>query len=170
MAQEKVEISPKPPPVMVVAPESIKEVGKAQALYDWERNRTMVMISPLEVHNAEGNNIRMRAGFILSGKGIAKPPNITLTFFSYASERTYADDRALKIFLDGKEVLSSVAHYLSGNKDGKVYVITVTQEIPYEMFLRLINSKSIKMRIGPTEFELKQSDIEALRDLNKIIE
>ena len=168
VAQEKVEISTDPPAPMPQWP-VVKEVGKAKVLYNERGNKTVIQTSPLQVQGDWRNGIRLRAGFEVSGKEIAKPSNVTLSFFSAANDRTYADNRALKILIDGKEALSSVAHYKSGNTNGEVFLITVTQDIPYEMFLRLINSKSVKMWIGPTEFELKESDLEALKDLQRII-
>jgi len=141
-----------------------------QVLYNERSNKTIIQTSLLQVQGDWRNGTSLRAGFDVTGKDIAKPSTLTLTFFSAASDRTYADNRALKIFLDGKEVLSSVAHYVSGNTNGEIYLITVTQEVPYEMFLQLINSKSVKMQVGPTAFELRGSDLEALKDLKKMIE
>ena len=169
VAQEKVEISTDPPAPMPRWP-VIKEVGKAKVLYNERGNKTVVQTAPLQVQGDWRNGIRLRAGFEVTGKEVAKPSDVTLSFFSAASDRTYADNRALKILIDGKEAVSSVAHYKSGNTNGEVFLITVTQDIPYEMFLRLINAKSVKMRVGPTEFELKDSDLEALKDLQRILE
>ena len=167
-AQEKVEISTDPPAPAPQWP-VVKEVGKAKVLYNERGDKTVVQNAPLEVLGDWRNGIRLRAGFEVSGKEIARPSGMTLSFSSAAGDRTYADNRALKILIDGKEALSGVARYESGNTNGEVFLITVTQDIPYEMFLRLINSKSVKMRIGPSEFELKEGDLEALRDLQRVI-
>jgi len=169
VAQDKVEISTDPPAPMPQLP-VIKEVGKAKVLYNERINKTIIQTSPLQVQGDWRNGIRLRAAFEISGKEIAKPSNVTLSFFSAASDRTYADNRALKILIDGKEALSGIAHYKSGNTDGEVFLILVTQDIPYELFLRLINANIVKMQIGPTEFELKESDLEAFKDLQRLIE
>ena len=169
VAQEKVEISTNPPAPMPQLP-VIREVGKAKVLYNERGDKTIIQTSPIQVQGDWRNGIRLRVGFEVSGKEIVKPSHVTLSFFSAASDRTYADNRALKILIDGKEALSGEAHYKSGNTNGEVFLITVTQEIPYEMFLRIIKSKSVKMQIGPTEFELKEGDLEALKDLQRVIE
>ena len=168
VAQEKIEISTDPPAPAPQWP-VVRQVGKAKVLYDERGDKTVVQTSPLQVQGDWRNGIRLRAGFEVSGKEVAKPSKVTLSFSSAASDRTYADNRSLKILIDGKEALSGVARYKSGNTNDEVFLITVTQDIPYEVFLRLINSKSVKMRIGPAEFELKDGDLEALRDLHRII-
>lgn len=168
-AQEKVEISEAPPPAAQKLP-IIKEVGKAKVLYNERTNKTIVETALLEVQGVWDNGIRLRARFESTGKTIIKPSEITLLFHSIAPERTYADNRALKIFTDGKMIFSNTARYQSGNTNGSIFLITVSQNISYEMFLQLINSKSVKMQIGLTEFELKESDLDALRDLKRIIE
>ena len=63
-----------------------------------------------------------------------------------------------------------MAQYKNGNTNGEVFLITVTRDIPYEVFLRLVNAKSVKIWVGPTEFELKESNLAALKDLQRILE
>lgn len=167
-AQEKIEISTDPPAPAPQWP-VVREVGQAKVLYDERGGKTVVQTSPLQVQGDWRSGIRLRAGFAVSGKEVAKPSEVTLSFYSAAADRTYADNRALKIIIDGKEALSGVARYRSGNTDGEVFLITLTQDVPYEVFLRLLNSRSVKVRIGPAEFELGDGDLEALRDLQRII-
>jgi hypothetical protein len=169
VAQEKVEISTNPPPMMPRWP-VVKEVGRAKVLYNERGNKTIVQTAQLQVHGDRDSDIMFQAGFEVSGKEITKPSDVTLSFFSVARERTYADNRALKILIDGKEALASVARYERGNTNGEVFLITVTQGISYELFLRLINAKSVKVRIGPTEFDLKGNNLDALKDLQRILE
>ncbi|HKO96593.1 MAG TPA: hypothetical protein VJU86_06365 [Pyrinomonadaceae bacterium] len=169
VAQEKIEISTNPPPPMPQWP-VIKEVGKAKALYNERGNKTIVQTGAIQVQGDWRNGLRFRAGFEVSGKEVVKPSDVTLSFFSASSDRTYADNRALRILIDGKEALSGVAQYKNGNTNGEVFLINVTQEIPYELFLRLVSAKNVKISVGPTEFALKDSDLEALKDLQRILE
>jgi hypothetical protein len=82
----------------------------------------------------------------------------------------YADNRLLKIYLDGVEILSDKAQYQQGSTDGHVYLISVSKNIPFEMFQKVIEAKSVKMQLGPTEFELKDRDLTVLRDIKRATE
>jgi hypothetical protein len=168
-AQKKIVISEDPPPALLNLP-VVKEVGEAKVLYNERTDKTIIETAPTEVYGDSNNGVRLRAKFEVSGRTVAKPSEVTLVFYSIAPKRTYADNRALKISIDGKETFSGTARYESGNTNGSIFVITVSQNISYEMYLRLINSKSVKMQIGPAQFELKESNLDALKDLKRVIE
>jgi hypothetical protein len=105
-----------------------------------------------------------------TGKNITKPPAITLTFHSVSNDRTYADNRAVSITLDGGKILSETARYNHGNTNGRIFLISVTQDIGYDMFLKILAAKKVQIQIGPAEFELKERDRIVLEDLKKLIE
>jgi hypothetical protein len=169
LAQDKVEISTNPPAPMVKLP-VVKEVGKAQVVYNERTDKTIVQSPFLQVQGNWRNGILLRASFASSGKNIAKPSFITFTFSSAAGDRTYADNRKLKICLDGNQAFSDTARYEYGNTNGQVYLISVKQDVPYDLFLKIAGAKSVRMQIGPTEFELKESDLDALRDVKRAID
>ncbi|HEV8482162.1 MAG TPA: hypothetical protein VGV87_01280 [Blastocatellia bacterium] len=168
-AQSKPEISTNPPPAAMSLP-VLREVGKAKASYNERVDKVIVQTSPVQVSGDWRNGIRLRAGYESSGKQIAKPTSITLTFFSSATDRTYADNRAIQIAIDGQSVLSDTGKYDHGNTNGEVFLISVTQIISYDMFVKILAGRKVQMKIGPTEFELKTSDMETLRDLKTLIE
>jgi hypothetical protein len=170
-AQDKVEISTDPPPpAMSNYLPVIKEAGKAKAFYNQKIDKTIVETPGSQVYGNFRNGIRLAVRFESSGKKVTKPSSITLKFSSSAQDRTYADNRALKIFIDGKEVLSETARFGEGNTNGQIFLISVTQDVPYDFFLKLISSQNIKMQIGGAKFELKEGELEALRDIKKILE
>ncbi|MEP6902930.1 MAG: hypothetical protein ABJA66_14350 [Actinomycetota bacterium] len=162
-------ISTDPPRAALNLP-VVKELGKAKAMYNEKTNKTIIETIPVLVFGDWNNGMRLRARFEVSGKEIAKPAQVTLYFYSTAPNRKYADNRALKISIDGKAVVSGTARYQEGETNGKQFYVTVSQDISYEMYLQLINAKAVKMQIGLAQFDLKESDLEALRDLTRIIE
>jgi hypothetical protein len=168
-AQEQVEISTNPPPPMIKLP-IVKEVGSVQVVYNARTDKTIVQTHFVQVQGDWRHGILMQASFDSPGKIVIKPSKVTLTFSSAADTRVYADHRQLKISLDGEQTLSEVARYERGNTNGAVYLITVKQEIPYDLFLRICDAKSVKIQTGPTEFALRNSDLSALRDVAKAIE
>jgi hypothetical protein len=168
-AQKKVVISTDPPLMALNLP-VIKEVGKAKAMYNETTNKTIIETDPTQVFGDWNNGIRLRARFEVPGKEITKPAQVTLYFYSLGPNRKYADNRALNISIDGKMLFSGTASFDSGNTNGKQFIIAVSQKIPFEKYQQLINSKAVKMRIGPAQFDLKESDLEALRDITRIID
>lgn len=169
IAQEKIEISTDPPAPMVYLP-VVKEVGKAQVVYNEHIDKTIVQTPFLRVHGDWQNGILLRASFASPGKNVAKPSFVTLTLSTAASNRKYADNRELKIFLNGKQALSDTARFDLGHTDGKIFVISLKEDVPYDLFLSIVGAKTVKIKIGPTEFEMKESDLDALRDVRRAIE
>ncbi|HTG14455.1 MAG TPA: hypothetical protein VK747_04210 [Blastocatellia bacterium] len=168
-AQSKPQISTNPPPAAMSLP-VLREVGKAKASYNERVDQTIVQTSPVQVSGDWRNGIRLCAGYKSSGKQIAKPTSITLTFFSSATDRTYADNRSIQVAIDGQTVLSDTGKYDHGNTNGEIFLISVTQIISYETFTKILTAKKVQLKVGSTEFELKASDLEALGDLKKLVE
>jgi hypothetical protein len=129
-----------------------------------------VQTSPVQVSGDWQNGVRLQAGFVSSGKKITKPSTTTLTFHSATNDRAYADNRAVRITLDDSDVLFETARYENGNTNGRIFLISVAQDVSYEMFSKMLASHKVQMQIGPARFELKESDRRTLEDLRKLIE
>ena len=168
-SQDKVEISTNPPPPAMSFP-VVKELGKAKAMYNERADRLIVQTSPIQVSGDWQNGVRLQAGFVSPGKKIAKPSTITLTFHSAANDRRYADNRAVRVKLDDNDVLSETARYEHGNTNGRIFLISVAQDVGYETFLKILTAKKVQIQIGSAQFELKEGDRKALEDLKKLIE
>lgn len=149
----------------------LKEVGRAKVTFDGYKNEAVARTPFLSVYGKRLlDGISISARFASQGKKVTKPESIILRFTTSAKDRTYIDNRAIRIFSGKKQVLDSTGKLVSTiNKVAPIYA-TVEQEIPYELFVKLSKSKKIKMQVGPTEFDLSKSDIEAFRDLLKTIE
>ena len=168
-AQEKIVISTNPPPAFVRLP-VLREVGQAKVTFNERKNEAIAQTVFLRVFGESLDGIGLVARFATQGKKVTKPEKIILGISPAAKDRTYVDDRTVKIFLGKKQVLNSTSKFVSANSDGRVTIASLEQEIPYKDFVKMSKAKQIKMQIGPTEFELKESDIEAFRDLLKTIE
>jgi hypothetical protein len=92
-----------------------------------------------------------------------------LAISSIATDRTYVDNRTLKIFLGKKQLLNSTSKFVSANTNGRIVLAALEQEIPFKDFIKLSKAQQVKMQIGPVEFELRESDLEAFRDLMNTI-
>jgi hypothetical protein len=168
-AQEKVVVSTNPPPPFVRLP-VLREVGQAKVTFNERKNEVIAQTAYLRVFGKPLDGIGLTARFATQGKKVTKPEKIILGISPAAKDRTYVDDRTVKIFVGKKQVLNSTSKFVSANSDGRVTIASLEQEIPYKDFVKLSKAKQIKMQVGPTEFELKESDIESFRDLLKTIE
>jgi hypothetical protein len=168
-AQEKIVISTDPPPAVARFP-VLKVVGRAKVTYNSRKQESVAQTDFLHVFGTSLDGIVLWAGFTSQGKKVVRPENITLEILPAAKDRTYVDNRIIKIFLDGRIALDSTSTFVSANSDGSIIDASLKQEIPYELFIKLSKAKQITMQVGPTTFELKGSDIEAFSDLLKTIE
>lgn len=168
-AQQKVVISTDPPLMAMKLP-VVKEVGKAKAKYNERTGKTILETGHSQVFGVWDDGISLQASAELTGKEVVKPALVGLVFNSMAKNRRYADNRALKITADGKVIFSGIAKFLYGNTNGEFFSIGVSQDLPYETYKTLANSKSVKIKIGPAQFELKEADFEALKDLIRLVE
>lgn len=167
--QDKIEISTNPPPPAMSLP-IIKQVGKAQAMYNERTDKAIAQTVPLRAAGDGRNGISLRAEFEVVGKKIQKPTTVKLTLYSTAADRAYADNRAVNILLDGQSALSDTAQFESGNTNGQVFLISVVQQISYDLFLKMLSAQKVEIKIGPTAFNLTENHLEALRDLKKLAE
>ena len=169
-AQEKIEISTAPPPPMISLP-ILKKVGRAKITFNERKNEAIARTSLLPVSGSLPNGgIAISARFTSQGKKITKPEKIILGILASAKDRTYVDNRTIKIFFDDEQILNSTGKFVSADTNGEIIYAFLEQEIPYNIFVRMSKTKQIKMQIGATEFELKENDIEVFNDLLKTIE
>jgi len=47
----------------------------------------------------------------------------------------------------------------------RYYVETLAVSLPYDVFVKIANGKTVKMQAGRREFKLKEEHLEALRDI-----
>ncbi|MCY7374658.1 MAG: hypothetical protein LH472_01640 [Pyrinomonadaceae bacterium] len=168
-AQEKIVISTNPPPAYVPLP-VLKEVGQAKVTYNERKNEVVAQTTSLQVFGKFLDGIRIQARFATQGKKVVKPEKITLGISAAAKDRTYVDDRSIKILMSEREIVNGTTKFDKAVSDGRVIIASLEQELSYDLFVKITKSKKIKMQIGRTEFELKESDIEAFRDLLRLIE
>lgn len=155
-------------PIKIATPTRI--VGNAKVYYIEIVNQTMVETA-LQVIGSQSNGLTMKLSFHVQGKKVVTPNLISLEFISISNEMKYTDDRNLTMWLDdvgisfGELVLTT-----SQQASADLGVQYMLQSIPYDKFLRLLDAKEVKVRLGPTEFKLKSKHLEALRDLQRSIE
>jgi hypothetical protein len=169
IAQQKIEISTDPPAAAISLP-VVKQVGKAKVMYSERKDETISQTAFLLVSGESLDGIMIQAGFTSAGKKPVTPKVIMLRISPAAKDRTYVDDRTFKLLLNGKEMLSGTTRFLSANTDGRIVVASLAQDISYELFADISRAHKVRMQVGQTTFDLKDSDLAAFRDLLKCIE
>lgn len=154
-----------------VAVKADRSVGRAQISYNKGRNETLVRTTPLRIQSVKPLDLIMQAQFNVSGEKVVEPKSVFLTFSILTRDKAYADRRAFRVYLDGEQVYFARARLISANQDfvGVTY-INLSQELPYNIFLRIIAATKIKVQLGETEFELGKSELEALKDVKKAVQ
>jgi hypothetical protein len=143
-------------------------VGKAEVSYNDSRNETTVQTVPLRIESPL--NVILQARFRITGKEIVEPRSVVLAFSILSKDDTYANDRAVKLYLEGEEILSATATLVSAQPDSRgVWLVRISQELPYDLFVKLASGKNVRIKLGPSEFGLSKDLLEALRDVKKSV-
>jgi hypothetical protein len=83
---------------------------------------------------------------------------------------TYAKNRVLKFYLEGEEILSATASLVTARPDSRgVRLVRISQELPYDLFVKVGAGKNVRIKLGPSEFGLSKDLLEALHDVKKSV-
>ena len=155
--------------------------GKTETSYDRIRDTTTVRLDPMQLYGEplESSNYvgsdagRFYASFTYRGRTLATPPErILITLISTSQDWKYTDFRQPTALVDGKSLkLGPLEHLPSftvkapANSNSEDYVSEeIAISVPYKTFLRITNGKEVRIRMGPREFKLKETHLEALRE------
>ncbi|MDQ3635284.1 MAG: hypothetical protein M3405_12375 [Acidobacteriota bacterium] len=169
LSQDRPVVSTNPPPPATNFLIT-KEIGRARVTYSKSKDESIASTKNSLVYGKSLDGVVISAQFLSKGKKLSKPENIILRIYPAAKDRTYIDDRTIKIYTDKKEVINGTSNFIYANSDGRVTIAALEQNIPYKTFTKMSKAKIVKMQIGPTIFELTDSNLEAFQDLLKIIE
>jgi len=174
-----------------------KQYKTAKSFYDSQTNVTTSQSEYLPNRKIVSAEFSMVAYFKEYGKKVSTPENISLRLALISEEDSFSKDLTFKIFLDGKAVFSKNSQFeyaeeaelekpeMDGVKYGKkseeedkpdktstvqnAKYTALIQEIPYELFIKICESKKVRLQVGQTQFNLNKSDLDSFRDLQKLI-
>lgn len=168
--------SPKQPPP-VLAPS--KEIGKAKVFYIERTNQTRAQAfsyiqgTVMDIYEKKKEVIAMTLEFVVKGRKVTKPEFLSLSLTSYSARPVkYASNHKITIIVDGIELLSEtgVDRYVNTpflRSSSESYGIA---RLPYKDFETMAKSKRIAIQIGETKIDLKDEDVQALKDLKTLID
>jgi hypothetical protein len=136
--------------------------------YDPTKNETSIDVPSMLVFGEQLDGLRMFVSFSYHGRTMQTPPDvITLILASTSAFAKYSDDdqRNLTAWTDG-ESLDFGRMQLFYVYRGLGYVTEgMKVSVPARTFTQIANAQQVKMKFGPAEFLLRDSQLLALRDL-----
>jgi hypothetical protein len=148
--------------------------GKIESRYDGFNHETIVTLNKMRITcgSVKGNFKDACVSFVAA----LHCPGIQLDHVRYASlqlifqtkdwdQRHPLSQRQLSVVADGETLRLGQMKLASQSVD-----TLMTEELevtmPYAVFIKIVRAQVVEMKVGNTEFELRQQNLAALRDLN----
>ena len=96
------------------------------------------------------------------------PDYVTLDLASYADRKLFSSDMPLAIACDRGPEFLTTAHLLVPTDAGasdKSTAQFLTAQVPFAEFAKMGESRSVRIRLGPQQYELKSEEVAALKNL-----
>jgi hypothetical protein len=148
-----------------------KHDKKIEASYDKFKDETTISLKSLRplpiIHPV---TLYIVPTFRFPGKTVSLPDHVSLWFYSTSKDWQFLDYRQLLVVADGERFDFGETARVQSNVDANRYTrhVNVSETlgvmIPLNSFLKIINSKSVEIRLGQIEFKLAPDHLEALRD------
>jgi hypothetical protein len=155
---------------------------KVEASYDRVKDITTVRLNPMQVYGEPlassdyigGDEASFYVSFTYSGRTLrAQPKRVLFSLNSTSQDWKYTDFRKLTALVDGKlltlgplEHVPSFSVNAPANANSDDYISQgIAVSLSYKTFLRIANGRRVQISMGPREFELEKSHLEALRYL-----
>ncbi|MFL6256782.1 MAG: hypothetical protein ACJ74T_17390 [Pyrinomonadaceae bacterium] len=135
-----------------------------------------------------GHMLTLSPSFSARTQPQEEPGGALLRFTLFSNQDNYPDDCQLSITADGARVWpelvrdgrswpttdwtrESVPHSSTKLPDGQMMETmaaeSLSMELPYELFLKMISAKQVRIILGPDKVELTADQIDALRDMHR---
>jgi len=148
--------------------------GKIESRYDGFNHETIVTLNKMRITcgSVKGNFKDACVSFVAA----LHCPGIQLDHVRYASlqlifqtkawdQRHTLNQRQLSVVADG-ETLRLGQMKLLGQSVDTLMTEELEVTMPYAVFTKIVRAQVVEMKVGNSEFELRQQNLAALRDLN----
>jgi hypothetical protein len=148
--------------------------GKIESRYDGFNHETIVTLNKMRITcgSVKGNFKDACVSFVAA----LHCPGIQLDHVRYASlqlifqtkdwdQRHPLNQRQLSVVADG-ETLRLGQMKLVGQSVDALMTEELEVTMPYAVFTKIVRAQVVEMKVGNSEFELRQQNLAALRDLN----
>ncbi len=155
--------------------------GKFVTKFEADENTTHVFLEPIIVESSESakTSLRLGADFQYEGKSSVKPKHISLAFYTFYPQCKFSGKPKMTLFLDGEstefrfsfksfrerkpdeEGIAFSFNDIEGDRCNGLVVMFISQE----NFRKVVKARNVDVQIDDFKFKLKESNLEALRDL-----
>jgi hypothetical protein len=168
-----------PPPVLVpgpgklLVPTAVRHVGSATVQYIGAIDKTSVYVELPRVYRSQGLWLDLYCGFDVPGKDVVTPETIDLSL----DWDTNVFRKEIRLFRKGGVVVFEA--------DGRRFEFEAEQScfsdevekcdhtvahMDLDSFRQILNGRVVRVQAEPHAFELREKELDALRDLLKAIE
>jgi hypothetical protein len=148
--------------------------SQAASYRDQQSGRlTVYTTKELTLVRKDGRALTLWPMFYVNGPSIVPPRTVFLQFTSASPAQFYADECELEIRSEAGTYLWSalaVSHERAPKGGARGVVERLGTDIPYSVFLRLVTSKSVTLSVGGEEVTLAESQLSALRDMQRCVQ
>jgi hypothetical protein len=148
--------------------------GKIESKYDGFSHETIVTLTKMRVTcgGVKGNFKDACVSFVAA----LHCPGIQLDYVRYASlqlifqtkdwdGRHPLNQRLLSVVADGETLRLGQMKLVSQSVDTLMTEV-LEVPVPYKVFTKIVRAQAVEMKVGNTEFALREQNLAALRDLN----
>jgi hypothetical protein len=141
---------------------------KPSAVYSPDLNQTDVMITGLQLQGNQNQGLTMAIYAKLRGDATGMrradaPKAIDVDLASYSEKSLFPGEPKIQFVADGKVVFTTPKQFsTSKNLDG-LFSESVSVEVPYAAFRRLVAGKKMTLRLGEHEYNFTDAQAESLR-------
>lgn len=165
---------PPPPPPAPAKP--VRVVGKAKVYYFKNSDTSEVQTDqPIYEERKDGklDSLGLKARFKVVGQKVTTPDRVTMDFMTQTYEPKFAtpEGRLLTIYVDGQRLGSSEMGVVKSIKwGGGNYTEWIAAAFDFDTFKKIAGASKVTMQLGTIKIELKDSELDGLRDMLKTIE
>ncbi len=148
--------------------------GKIESKYDGFSHETIITLKKMRV-TCDGTKGNFKEACV-SMTASLHCPGIQLDYVRYAriqlifqskdwDQRHPVDQRDLSAVADGVTIRLGRMGLATQSTDVMMTEV-LEATVPYQTFLQIVNAQVVEMQVGKSKFELRENNLNALRDLN----
>ena len=140
-----------------------------QIVTRFERGRVRTTLDPMLIQGSQQDGLFLHAAFSHLPRAQAAQQTVELAFLSVSQAARFHHAPSLALLIDGQMVaLPGAVQYQSDSRD-RLTLETARIVLPVESLRNLLRARRVTARLGPTEFQLRENHLEALREVASLL-
>lgn len=144
--------------------------GNIVTRFDASARRMITSLDPMLISGTTLDGIFLQAAFTHLPRGNASRQTVEVVFVSVSRENRFRSMHDLSLMLDGRlvPVFGTPQYRTSSIGNGAVVEMTKVT-LSLDSFRSLVRARRVTARLGATEFNLREGNLEALREVASLI-